>query len=308
MAPGGVDRGSGVRPLAPLAHCEGVAVGPTGAIYAGDETGGLHRVDLATGAHEQVADVGGFAVGLCVDGDGLVYVCVYDGGRIVRADPETGAVETYCDSVEGGPLPAPNWNLFTPDGTMVVSDSCADPAGLGFLEERSGRVVAVPPGGGGASVVPTPPLDYPNGMALAPDGTLYVVETFLEPRVVAIRGGAVSVVADLPHTVPDGLALDEEGGLLVSMFQPNLIVRLPPGGGEPETVASDWTGQRLLTPTNIAFCGDDRRTLAIASLCGWSLSVLETPWRGLPLNYPRVMPPGARRSGRSGTAPGPGRS
>jgi gluconolactonase len=288
MAPGGVGRGSGVRPLAPLAHCEGVAVGPTGAIFAGDEAGRLYRVDLETGAHEQVADVGGFAVGLCVDGDGLVYVCVYDRGRIVRADPETGAVETYCDSVEGGPLPAPNWNLFAPDGTMYVSDSCIDPAGLDFLEERSGRIVAVPPGGGDASVVPAPPLDYPNGMALAPDGTLYVVETFVEPRVVALRDGTVSVVRELPQTVPDGLALDDQGGLLVSMFQPNLIVRIPPGGGEPETVASDWTGQRLLTPTNVAFCGDDRRTLAIASLCGWSLALIDVPWCGEAVHHPKI--------------------
>jgi gluconolactonase len=289
MAPRGLGRNAeAVRPLAPVAHCEGVAVGPSGAIFAADERGRVFRVELDSRAHEQVADVEGFAVGLCVDGGGLLYVCVYDQGRIARVDPETGAVETYCDSVEGGPLRAPNWNLFAPDGTMYVSDSCDDPSGLRFLEERSGRVAAVPRGGGDAAAVQTPPLDYPNGMALGPDGTLYVVETFVEPRVIAIRDGAISVVQELPRTVPDGLALDEEGGLLVSMFQPNLIVRIPPGGGEPETVAEDWSGQRLLTPTNIAFCGKDRRLLAIGSLCGWSLSVLEVPWRGRDLEYPDV--------------------
>jgi sugar lactone lactonase YvrE len=285
-----------------------VAVGPTGRLFAADESGRVFRVKLDSGTHEQIADVGGFAVGLCVDGDGLVYVCVYDQGRIVRVDPETGAVETYCDSVEGGPLRAPNWNLFAPDGTMYVSDSCDDPSGLRFLEEKSGRVVAIPAGGGDGAALPTPPLDYPNGMALARDGTLYVVETFVEPRVVALRDGVISVVQKLPQTVPDGLALDDEDGLLVSMFQPNLILRLPPGGGEPEPVAEDWSGQRLLTPTNIAFCGEDRQTLAIASLCGWSLAAVEVPWRGLPLNYPTITSLEARRSGRSGTVPGPDRS
>jgi gluconolactonase len=280
--------GAAVRPLASIPHCEGIAVGPSGTIFAADETGRVFRVDLGSGRHEQIAEVGGFAAGLCADGDGLLYVCVYDQGRIARVDPETGAVETYCDSVEGGPLRAPNWNLFAPDGTMYVSDSCAEPATLRHLEERSGRVAAIAAGGGDAVALPTPALDYPNGMALAPDRTLYVVETFIRPRIVAIREGAVSVYRDLPHTVPDGLALDEQGGLIVSMFQPNLIIRIPPGGLEPEIVAEDWTGQRILTPTNIGFCGEDRRALGIASLCGWTLSVLDVPWRGQRLNYPRI--------------------
>jgi gluconolactonase len=201
-------------------------------------------------------------------------------------------VDVYCDGVESGPLRAPNWNLFTPDGTMYVSDSCAEVTGLDFVDVKSGRVVAVPAGGGQATVIPTPPIGYSNGMALGEDGDLYVAETFVEPRILVIRDGDVSVYCDLPGTVPDGLAFDEEGGLFVSMFQPNLIVRIPPGGLEPEVVVDDWTGQRLLTPTNIAFYGAERNKLAIASLCGFCLYTLETPWCGQPLFYPRISRPG----------------
>ena len=73
---------------------------------------------------------------------------------------------------EGVPLPerAPQY----------VSDS--GPETPGALD---GRVVAVPPGGGEATVV-ADGFDYANGLALAPDGTLYVVESYDTPGVTAL--------------------------------------------------------------------------------------------------------------------------
>ena len=131
------------------------------------------------------------------------------------------------------------------------------------------------------------PLHYSNGLALAPDGTLFIVESFT-PRVVAVCNGSIHEYAELPGTVPDGLALDEQGGLIVSCFQPNRLLRVPPGGGDPEILLDDWTGQKLLTPTDVAFYGRDRRSLAIASLCGWRISTVDLPWRCMPLNYPSI--------------------
>jgi gluconolactonase len=271
------------RTLAPLAHCEGVATGPDGMLWAGDEQGTLYRIDPSDGSHRAVAEGIGWGLGLCLDAASRVYVCSYDRGAVVRVDPGSGAVEVYCDRILGGkPLRAPNWPVFAPDGTLFVSDS-----GTEDLDERDGSVVAVPPGGGDARVLPTPPLAFANGMALAPDSTLYVLESF-EPRVRAIRDSEVAVYADLPGTVPDGLALDEEGGLLVAIFQPNRVLRIPPGGGEPQVLLDDWTGQRLLTPTNITFFGPELKSLAIASLCGWRLSAVDTPWRGQALFYPSL--------------------
>jgi sugar lactone lactonase YvrE len=266
------------RTLCPLAHCEGIATAPDGALWTGDERGGIYRIDPADGSYDEVAGIGDWALGLCHDAAGRVYVCSYGTGRIVRVDPGTGAVETYCDG-----LGSPNWALFAPDGTLYVSAS-----GTEDFDTLDGRVFVVPAGGGTAELLDSTPLNFANGMALAPDGTLYVVETYGRPRVSAWRDGGWQVHAELPGTVPDGLALDAAGGLLVSMFQPNRIVRIPPGGGEPELVLDDWTGSRLLTPTNIAFFGPERRSLAIASLCGWSISAVETPWPGQPLCYPEI--------------------
>jgi len=269
------------RVLAEIPRCEGVATGPDGSLYCANEAGELFRIDAADGSFEVVAKLGGSGVGLCVDGDGLVYVCIYDKQKVVRADPATGEVVDYCSTVEGGPLHSPNWVSFTPDGTLYVTDS----QGPG-IEEREGRVCAIPPGGGDASVVPGERLFYANGMAIRKDGTLFVIDTFVQPRVVTIGEGRVETYVELPGTVPDGLAFDDQGGLLISCFQPNRLLRVEPDGGEARVVIDDWTGQQLLSPTNIAFFGPQHKSLACASLLGWWLSAIDTPWTGQRLFYP----------------------
>jgi sugar lactone lactonase YvrE len=272
-----VDLPASFRVLAPLAHCEGVAAGPDGALWAGDEQGAIFRVDSTTGSHEQVADIGTWALGLAADARSRLYVCAYTDGAIVRLDPATGEQEVDC-----GGLSTPNWCVFDGDGWLYVSES-----GPEEYDSLDGRVVRIPPGGGSFETLDLPPLSFANGMALAPDGTLYVAESF-EPQVRAVRDGAAPVYCRLPGTVPDGLTLDADGGILVTCFQPNRVLRIPPGGGEPETFLDDWRGTRLLTPTNAAFHGPELRQLAVASLCGWSLCTVETPWRGQPLFYPSL--------------------
>jgi sugar lactone lactonase YvrE len=172
--------------------------------------------------------------------------------------------------------------VFTPDGTLIVSVSGSEDP-----KECDGHLVCVPPGGGEAKILETRPIHYSNGLALATDGTLFVLESFT-PRILVLRDGDLETYVDLPATVPDSLALDEEGGLVISCFQPNRILRVPPDGDQPEVVLDDWTGRRLLTPTNVAFYGPNLKNLAIASLCGWRISAINVPWRGQKLNYPRI--------------------
>jgi sugar lactone lactonase YvrE len=264
--------------LAHLAHCEGITVGPDGTLYTGDEFGHVYRIEPEDGSHERITTIDGWALGLCVDGDSRLYVCAYDRGSIVRIDPASGGVETYCDG-----LGLPNWPVFGPDGTLYVSDSGSEEAG----GPAAGRVLAIAPEGGRAEALPLRPLAFANGMALASDGSLYVAESY-EPRVVRVRDGQLETITELPGTVPDGLALDEAGGLIVTSYQPNRVLRLPPSGGEPEVVVEDWTGQTLMTPTNACFYGPERSRLAIAQLCAWSIVTIDVPWRGQPLFYPRL--------------------
>jgi hypothetical protein len=54
------------------------------------------------------------------------------------------------------------------------------------------------------------------------------------------------------------------------------------------TLIDDWQQLQLVAPTNIAFGGPDRRTLVIASLCGWSIHTARMPVPGLRMRYPTL--------------------
>ena len=77
-----------------LDHPEGVAMGPDGTLWAGGEAGQVYRIDRDTGTATEVANTGGFVLGIAHDASGRLYLC--DAGRraILRVDPSSGA-STY---------------------------------------------------------------------------------------------------------------------------------------------------------------------------------------------------------------------
>jgi sugar lactone lactonase YvrE len=267
------------RKLAPVAHAEAVATDHKGVLWITTENGRLCRL-TSEGDLETVSEISAYLLGLCSDASGRLYCCGYDTGAIHRFDPGTLKWDVYS----AAPLRNPNWALFARDGSMLVSDSGSED----MRESATGRIVCIPAGGGAGTVLSIRAIHYANGLALTPGGALYIAESFTS-RILRYTDGRVEEYAHLQDAIPDGLALDEEGGLLVGCFQPNRVLRIPPGGGhEPQLLLDDWTGQDLLTPTNLSFYGDDLSDIAIASLCGWTLSAASVPWRGLALNYPAL--------------------
>ena len=175
-----------------LDHPEGIAVAPDGMLYAGGEAGQLYRIDPAAASHEQVAATGGFILGVCLDAAGRVYLC--DAGRqaVLRYLPADGSIEVYCDSAGGRPLRWPNFPVFAADGSLWVSDSgTLDPSVI------DGTLVRVPPGGGEGEILDLRPLHCSNGLALAPDDDLYVIESFA-PRVSVLRADGLAPYVELP--------------------------------------------------------------------------------------------------------------
>lgn len=266
----------------PLDHVEGVVETPDGALWAGGEAGQLYRFAAdASGewSFEQVADTqAGMLLGLVSDASGRLYICAPEQNAILRFDPRTSELVTYADGIR-----MPNVGLFETNADLIVSDS-----GSVDLEQGNGTIVRIPAGGGTPEILDLPPFHFPNGLAFLDDGRLAVAESFA-PRITAIdlTSGALEVLVELGRAIPDGLASDVEGGVLISCFQPNVIYRYHPESGL-STVIEDWTGQKLLSPTNVAYMGPERRTIAIAGLLGWSLLALDVPWAGVPLIVPRV--------------------
>jgi gluconolactonase len=264
-----------------LDHPECVTWGPDGYIYAGGEAGQIYKISL-DGECSQIASTGGFVLGLCLDAAGRVYACDQGHHAVLRITAD-GSVATYSAGARGRAMAIPNYPVFDTAGNLYVTDS-------GGWHENNGCLFRIRPTGD-TEVVGEAASQFPNGLALSPDGAdLYVVLSNTSSVVrMAVqtdgRLGQPQPVVTLPRTIPDGLAFDVQGNLYISCYTPDVIYRLSPSG-ELATLAEDWQSVTFATPTNIAFCGTDRRTLVVASLSRWHLTKGPVPIPGQLLNYP----------------------
>ncbi|CAN5764893.1 hypothetical protein BH23CHL5_BH23CHL5_04850 [soil metagenome] len=264
-----------------LDHPEGVASGPDGTVYAGGEAGQIYRVSF-DGTFEQVGSTGGFVLGICLDANSNVYACDSASHSVKRITID-GHVSTYSNGTPSRPMQTPNYPVFDKAGRLYVSDS-------GEWDKHSGCVFRIDPDG--STELLTEAINvFPNGLALHPTGShLYAVVSQV-PGVVRISlddtgtPGQIETVIGLPHNVPDGLAFDVNDNLYISCYAPDIIYRLTPDG-DLQVLVSDWTRVTLASPTNLAFCGDDRKTLVVGSLCRWHLSSASMDVAGAPLHFP----------------------
>jgi gluconolactonase len=257
-----------------LDHVEGVCWDPVRrCLWAGGEAGQVYRVGL-DGALDVVTVIeGGALLGLALDGAGALYVCDPGNHQVWRMDGD------FALTPFGAAIDYPNYAAFAPDGRLFVSDS-------GSFHVPSGRIVVIDPDGATTQVA-TRTLSFANGLAID-ETTLYVVESSA-PGVSAmpLAGGPLEMVIAMERCVPDGLAFDARGGLLISCYQPNQIWRYSAETGL-ELVVDEWTGELILSPTNIAFYGERLDRLALASLCGHDLVSIAPPHPGAAVVRPSL--------------------
>ncbi|MEJ7706268.1 MAG: SMP-30/gluconolactonase/LRE family protein [Nocardioidaceae bacterium] len=241
--------------------------------------GRVYQIEAESGAVEQIADVEGFVLGLCLDAGHYIYACVER--SVLRIDRRDGSSTIYSDHSPVGRYILPNFVAFGPDGSLFMSDS-----GDNHAAGRPGRLHRIPVGGGTSDMLDTGPLAFPNGLAFA-DGVLYVAESGTGRILRCDDSGKCEEIASTPEGVVDGIVLDSQGGILVTLFQPNGILRFGPQGQLDWTII-DPSGWRILTPTNAAFYGPRLGELALASLCGWEIVSLTVDVAGQPLTYPAM--------------------
>ena len=219
-----------------LAHPEGVAVHPDGSIWCGTENGDLLRFAADGTSYDRIGTTGGFLLGIAFDAAGRCYACDLFHRAIFCHDPATGRFDRFADSGilvpnypvvddargclwvsdsrgQGNPGPGIfRFDLATGKGGVwshedwdFANGMCLDEtrSGLYVVESFTGRVRHVPIRDDGSAGPATDAVTglgrVLDGVALAPDGALYIA--CYEPGRIYRRdpGGRVRVLIEDPH-------------------------------------------------------------------------------------------------------------
>lgn len=266
-----------------LDHPEGICVGPDGQMYAGGEAGQVYRID-GQGSVTEITTTGGFLLGLAADGDGILYLCDQQSACVWRFDPVSGHRDVFSSGDARRTMRLPNWGCFDASGNYYVSDS-------GNWEEANGLIWVVR-ADGRTEVFSEDSVDFPNGMAVGPDGdVLYVLES-TPGKLVAIpinadgTAGTRKVLLDLPGVVPDGVALTADEAFVISCYRPDAVLLWSNSRGLV-TVAEDVKGTVLAAPTNVVFTGPERDAMVVPNIGRWHLTRIRAGIVGAPLFLPR---------------------
>ncbi len=259
-------------------HPECVAVHPDGTVWCGGEAGQIYRIDPSGKGVEEVANTGGFVLGLAFSPDASwLAVCDVRRKAILRVELATMEIVTFAEAVAGWRINVPNFPAFARDGTLYVSES-------GDFGKTTGRIFRFDSVGNGA-LWAGGTINFANGLALDTSETyLYVVESFL-PAISRYRiesdgsAGLREIFVEDVREVPDGLAFDCEGNLYCSCYAPSRIYKIDPQR-RTSIFVEDPTCHSLSNCTNIAFGGTNFQTLFVANLGRWHISRIDMEVKG----------------------------
>ena len=259
-----------------LSHPEGVAIGPDGWIWTGNQDGDILRISPDGETMERVASTGGFALGLAFDGARALFVCDLRHAAVFRLDLASGDLARFT----GPGIRIPNYPVVDrAHERLLVSDSHASGTpgpGIWSYDLETGE----------GDLWFADDLNFANGLAMrSGENAIYVCETFSYAitRILVLDDGSAGPpevwAGDLPG-LPDGIAFDSVGNLVVGCYEPSRLLRISPDGTRTEVLIEDETAHTFCHPTNVAFDGTDLYT---ANLGRWHISKVRMDIGGPPV-------------------------
>lgn len=291
---------------------EGPVWMPDGTLYVTELGRGCVTKVAVDGTKSTLSENGGSPNGLAIGPDGALYVCNsggwdfhdvmglripamslpsnHSGGRIERIDLSTGEVTVLYTSCDGNPLIGPNDLVFDTVGGMWFTDHGRD---AGRVHHNGGVYYAAIDGSSIREVLF--PVESPNGVGLAPDGSrLYVAETHTgRVKVWNVTGpGELDTASLLPGIggeclhgfegmqLLDSLAIDADGNVVVATLATGALSVIAPDGTLLEQL---MLGDPMVT--NVCFGGAGRTTAYATVSSTGRLVAFEYPRGGLALNF-----------------------
>lgn len=248
--------GDGVAAVqAKLANPIGIAVDAAGLLYIADSYNHRVRRVRATGTIETFAGTGDSGVGglngpasrallsepraLFADRSGNIFIADnLRNGRVLRVDTAgiitNAAPNVVFDTAQGVAVAA--------DGAIYVAESARQVVrrvsnGAASVFAGNGRFKFGGDGGPASAAL----LNNPQGLAVAPDGSLYIADTG-NSRVRRVRpDGVIETVRSGTLRAPSGLALDAAGNIYVSQPDDGIVYRITPAGAQSTFFLRDGT-------------------------------------------------------------------
>jgi gluconolactonase len=238
--------------------------------------GRIFRIDAA-GEWELVIQYDGWPNGMKIHKDGRLFICDYRRG-LLALDPRSARIETIRGTFYSESFKGVNDLHFAANGDLYFTDQgqtgCIDPTGRVFRLRANGtldRLASNVPGANGITL---------NGT----DRQIYVAATGVQQiwRLPLLPDGSITksrVAIQLSGGIagPDGIEMDVEDGLLVCHLGVG-VYRFDNRMLPTHLVYSD--DARHLNLANIAFGGENRRTLHIVQALTGEILVARMPVAG----------------------------
>jgi gluconolactonase len=258
--------------------CEGPLWWKEGGYLLFCESG--RRGKYTPGQGVSVADPNARNGALTRDPQGRLVVTEGQARRVTRTERD-GSITIVADKFQGKPLNSPNDLVVKSDGSIYFTDPTFMPKELGF-----NATYRVSPDLKQIDLL-VDTLDFPNGIALSPDETILYIADGVNLQIKAFNilpnglldRQSLRIAADVHGTSPgrpDGFKVDSAGNIHTS-GSGGLFIVSPQGKNLGRIITEEF-------PINVAFGGDDWKTLYFVTRTTLCATKLKIPGEAVPLH------------------------